>query len=151
MSLLSLLPPENTPKKKYTEEELFKFSNWIPSGDNKQMASDLSRRGLQNATQLFLDSPDTKTFNGLRNAQSDWKPAAIQQILMRAKMAGIKDETEMLANKSYLTNGRFKEALNHEVFNQIHPNFWKVVSSIYKDQLSKESVPDKGLATIKKK
>jgi len=151
MSLLSLLPPENTPKKKYTEEELFKFSNWVQGGDTKTIASDLAKRGLLNATQLYIDSPNTSIKGGIQNAQSDWKPAAIQDILMKARAAGMKDEMEITANKAYLTNGKFKDALNHDVFNRLHPNFWKVVSGIYKDQLAKESVPDKGLATIKKK
>lgn len=137
--LLSAKKKSVTPTpKKYTEDELFRFSNWIPNGDTKAIASDLSRRGLANATQLYLDKPNTSAINGVQNAQSDWKPAAIQQILMKARAAGMKNLLDIKANKEYLTSGNFKDALNHPTFNQIHPNFWDVVGGIYKDQLSKE-------------
>lgn len=127
--------------KKYTEDELFKFSNWVEGGDTKAIASDLSKRGLLNATQLYVDSPNTSIKGGVQNAQSDWKPAAIQQILMKARAAGMKNLMDIKANKEYLTSGNFKDALNHPTFNQIHPNFWDVVGGIYKDQLSKENAP----------
>ena len=127
-----------TPPKKLTPAQLEAFGNWIPGGDTKAIASDLAKRGLTNATNLFVDRPNTSTPQGVANAESDWKPAAIQQILMRARAAGITDPTTFLANKNYLSNGTFKDALNHPEFLKIHPNFWAIASGIYKDQLAKE-------------
>lgn len=123
------------------ENELTAFGNWIPNGDNKSYASDLAKRGLLNASELYNDAPNVASKKSIINSQSDWKPAAIQQILMRARMAGIKDTDTFLANKAYLSNlgnEGYKNALNHPEFIKIHPNFWQIASNIYKERLANE-------------
>jgi len=122
-----------------TPDELTAFGNWIPNGDNKMYASDLGKRGLLNTTQMFVDNPNVASKASVSNSQSDWKPAAIQEILIRARKAGIKDPTTFLANKEYLSNlsnPAYKDALKNPEFQKIHPNWWQIVSDLYKERLA---------------
>lgn len=133
------------PLKKLTPEEMNRFANWIPSGDSKAMAADLGKRGLIGASQLIEDQqPAIVTAGNSKASQSSWKPAVILNILQKARQFGLKNPTELLANKDVLIdNPDYKAAVNHPTFNQIHPNFWQVVSNLYKDQLAKENTPTK--------
>lgn len=130
-----------TPPRTLTAEELTAFGNWLPNGDNKAYASDLGKRGLANTTQMFVDNPNIKSKESVTNSQSDWKPAAIQEILIRARKAGIKDTATFLANKEYLSNlsnPAYKDALKNPEFQKIHPNWWGVISDLYKERLANQ-------------
>jgi len=139
----SLSEPPAPPKKKrqLSPEELNNFSNWVKSGDTKEMAYDLAKRGLVNASQLMEEKqPSIVTALNSKSVQSSWKNAAIINILQRARQFGIKTPTELIANKDVLIDKpEFKQAINHAAFKQIHPNFWEIVGGIYKDQIDKEN------------
>jgi hypothetical protein len=138
---LRVVVPPATPLKKLTPEQLNAFTNWIPSGDSKAMAADLGKRGLIGADQLINDiQPNIITAGSARATQSAWKPAVILNILQKARQFGLKTLTELLANKDVLIdNPDYKKAVNHPMFQQIHPNWWQTIAGIYKDQLNKEN------------
>ena len=128
--------------KKPNEEEITRFGNFAGE-DTMGIAKDLARRGMVGASQLLTDHPDISSKSGIVNAQSDWKPSAISSMLMQAKRLGLKTPTEIAANKEALMgklDPRYKEALNHQTFNQIHPNFWETFNGILKDQYAKETL-----------
>ena len=107
-----------------------KFGDWTDSnGDTKIAAKSLMDLGLIGADQVFYEKPDISTRSGVINSQSDWKPAAIEQILQNAYKLGIRKPEEVMANKDVLIgNPRFRDAINNPVFAQIHPNFWQVIT-----------------------
>lgn len=120
-------------------DEMNQFTNWIPSRDTKEMSADLAKRGLVNASQLIEDKqPKIVTNENSRGIQSSWKTAAILNILQRARELGIKNPTELVANKDVLMQKEYKDAINSPTFMQIHPNWWNVVGDLYKERLSKE-------------
>lgn len=126
-----------------TEAQLTQFGNY-GGGDVKTKSAYLSKLGLIGADQLLTDHPDISSSKGIINAQSDWKTSAISAMLIRARQAGLKTPTEIKANREALTSAlapRLKEAINHPVFNQLHPNFWSVFDSVLKDQYASENVP----------
>jgi len=130
-------------KKKFTEEELNKFGNFAGTTDTKDVAKYLMGKGLIGASQLYTDSPNVATKEGIVNSQSDWKPSAISHMLMQAKSLGIKSPESVTANKAALMASmppRLKEALNNPAFMQIHPNFWNVFKDILQDQYKKEGI-----------
>lgn len=120
-----------TPKKVPIEQdENQKFGNWMNNNDPKVFAKDLMNRGLQGAEQLYNDNPDTSSKSGIINAQSDWKIAAIQQILANAKKFNIRNPEAVMANKHTLIgNSRWSDAIDNPNFNQIHNNFWQTVAT----------------------
>lgn len=129
--------------KKLSPEELDRFANYIPSGQLTDIAKDLNRRGLKNADQITnaAVTADTSTNKGIGASQGAWKPAAFVKLIEKARAAGIKSPAELMANKDYLLSGldeRYKSAINTDVFNQVHPNWWEKVSEVYMEQLKKE-------------
>lgn len=144
---LSGTPPVNAlveakPKvKPLDEQQLQEFGKFGGTTDTKQQASYLAKKGLIGASQLLTDHPDITKKNGIINAQSDWKPAAISLMLIRARQLGLRTPTEIAVNKEALLGAlppRLKDALNHPTFSQIHPNWWSTFDSILKDQYDKE-------------
>lgn len=118
------------------------FGNWTGSNSTIDAANDLKKRGLVNGQQLLDDvsrvNPNDP--NSIRNSQSDWKVAAIQKILARAKDLNIRKPEEFDANLPALTstlNPQYRAALNDPSFAITHPNFPQVVKSILKDQWAK--------------
>jgi hypothetical protein len=137
-------PIVTPPLRRLSQEELSNFSNWIPSNDSKEMASDLSKRGLHGATGLITEQQSPIiTGQNSKSYQSSWKTAAIQRIISKARELGLKTPTEVMANKNVLIPTEYKAAINDPFFNQIHSNFWDVVNGIYKDQLNKEATTKK--------
>ncbi len=136
-------PPKEEPLpplRKLTPEEASRFANWIPSYNTKEMATDLGRRGLLNASQLIEEvQPNLVTAATSKSVQSSWKPAAIVNILQKAREFGIRTPQELIANKDVLMQKEYKDAINHPEFKRIHPNFWNVVGELYKERLQKES------------
>ena len=136
---LSKTEPPIKKRGKLTPEQLNNFANWVKSGDSKEISVDLAKRGLVNASQLIEEKqPGLVTALNSKSVQSSWKPAAIINILQRARQFGINSPTELIANKDVLMQKEYKDAINHPMFKQIHPNFWSVVGDIYQEQLSKE-------------
>lgn len=128
--------------KPLTDEELEKFGKFAPSDDTKEIAKYLLGKGLVGGEQLLTDHPDITKKDGIINAQSDWKPAAISKMLIRARQLGLSTPTEIKANREALMgalDGRVKDGLNHPAFAQIHPNFWATFDSVLKDQYAKET------------
>lgn len=121
------------------QDALSRFSNWTGQTDTKVMAHDLMKRGLVGADQLYFDSVDTTSPNSIRKSQSDWKVAAIQNILMNAKKLNLRKPEEIMANRHILIdNPTWKEGINNPAFKQVHPNFWQVISnSILPEQYAK--------------
>lgn len=126
-----VLPPQDL---------LQKFGNWTGQTDTKVMAEDLIKRGLVGGEQLRYDQPNTSTAEGIRNAQSDWKVAAIQDILSNARKFNLRKPEEVLANKNVLiSNPKWRDAINNDSFKTIHPNFWNVITdSLLPSQYAKE-------------
>lgn len=116
-----------------------KFGNWTGQTDTKVMAQDLKRRGLIGAQSLIEDSPNVNDPNSIRNSESDWKVAAIQQILSNAKKLNLKSPEAINANRDVLIdNPKWKDAINNSYFNHIHPNFWSIIThSILPEQYAK--------------
>ncbi len=123
-----------------SDEELERFSDWTGSkGSTAVAAQDLLRRGLIGADQIRDAPVDITDAASIKNSQADWKPAAISQILMNARKLNLRKPEEIMANKDVLIgNPRFREAINHPSFGQIHPNFWQIISnSIIPEQYAK--------------
>lgn len=115
------------------------FGNWTGDFDTKTMAKDLMKRGMIGADQIFFQTPDTSTRNGITRSRSDVIPAAISQILQNAHNLGLKSPEAILANKNVLlANPLFRDTVNNPGFAQIYPNFWDIVAkSIFPEQLAK--------------
>lgn len=131
-------PPE-TP---LTDTQLQQFGNFAGSSNLRDQALYLMKKGMKGAEQLYTDHPDISTRDKLINAQSDWKPAAISAMLIRARRAGLRTPTEINANKDALLGAlrpELAQAINHPAFSQIHENFWPVFSQILQDRYSNES------------
>lgn len=134
----SIIPPAKL--RRLSADEMNAFVNWIPSNDTKAMSSDLAKRGLVNASQLIEEKqPKIVTGQNSRAVQSSWKTAAILNILQKAREFGIRTPKELMANKDVLMQKEYKDAINHPMFKQIHPNFWEVVGSLYKERLDNEN------------
>lgn len=123
-------------------EQLDAFGNWTGQTDTKVMAADLMKRGLIGAGQLLYDNPNLNSADAIRNAQSDWKIAAIQKILSRARELNFRNPETINANKKALMstiNPRYRDAINSQDFQVIHPNFWSVIAhSLIPEQYAKE-------------
>lgn len=134
-----LLAAKGDPTKKLPQDDLARFGNWTGQTDTKVMAADLKRRGLIGAQQLIEDAPNVNDPNSIRNSQSDWKTAAIQQILSNAKKFNLRTPEEINANRNVLVgNKNWADAINSKDFNVIHPNFWQVVThSLIPEQYAK--------------
>lgn len=135
-------PTKKAAKRKLSEKELEDFGNFGGSADTKLKAAYLAKKGLVGADQLLTDHPDISSKDGIINAQSDWKSAAISQMLMRARHLGLETPTEIKANRAALIGAlhpRLQQAISHPAFSQIHPNYWQTFDSILKDQYSSES------------
>lgn len=119
-----------------------RFGNWTGSTDTKLIAADLMKRGFIGANQLLYDNPNPNDPNSVRNSQGDWKIAAMQKILSRARELNIRNPEAINANKAALMstiNPQYKDAINSQDFQTIHPNFWSVIShSIIPEQYAKE-------------
>lgn len=129
---------------KLTDEQLKKFADFAGTGDTKEIAKYLMKKGLAGAEQLYTDHPDISSAQGIINAQSDWKAAAISKMLMRARSLGIKTPTQVKANQEALLGGldeRYRTAIRHPAFSQIHPNFFQKFSEILGDRYTAESAP----------
>lgn len=141
-------PPKKDPKPPTKEEEAEaeQFGNWADTKDTKVASKDLMDRGLVGADQLYNENQKTNNADEITNKnQSDWKIAAIQKILAKAYLAGIKSPEAFLLpeNRNYLLSGldpRIKDAINNPNFNVIHPNFWNILGdSILPQQWAKEA------------
>jgi hypothetical protein len=107
------------------------FSNWAGTTDRAVMAKKLGDLGMTGADQIYNDNPDPTDPNSIKHSQGDWKLAAVQKILEKAHDKGIRDPTTAMANKSYLLSGLdkpYQDAVNSDTFNNIHPNFWQVIT-----------------------
>lgn len=141
MKLRVKTPPVGDPD---NQDQFQKFGNWTNSTNTKVMAQDLMKRGLVGANQIVDDAsnPNTSSADAVRNNQSDWKVAAVQNILANARRFNIRKPEEVNANKDALMstlNPQYKDAINSQTFQQIHPNFWDVISkSILPEQYAKE-------------
>lgn len=127
------------------QDEYQKFGNWLNDTNTKNFAKDLMNRGLKGADQIYYDNPDTKTHNGVINAQSDWKINAIQQILANAKKYNIRTPEAANANRHLLIgNSRWSDAIDNPAFNDIHSNWWDVITkSILPEQWKKYDAQNK--------
>ena len=142
----------NTP---LTTEQLEKFANWIPEGNTIDLAKDLSKRGLINADQLVTSASQELTSSpnlakqgaagnivdvaNIQKQQGMWKQAALKEMLAKARAKGIRTPLEVMANKEYLTGGKYKSGLNDPKFNEIHPNFMTVFSNLLNDRYAAEA------------
>lgn len=130
--------------KKPAQDQFQKFGNWTNSTSTLDAAKDLVKRGLVNGQQLVDDVAKVNAADpsSIRNSQSDWKVAAIQNILANARKFGIKNPEAIAANKNALMstlNPQYRDAINSKDFNTIHPNFWHIISnSILPEQYAKE-------------
>lgn len=116
------------------------FGDWTgTNGDTKAMAKDLMNRGMTGSDQIYFQTPDTSTRDGVTKSRSDVIPAAISQILQNAHNLGIRDSTTALANKNVLLSSPlFKDTVNNPNFKLIYPNFWDIVTkSILPEQWAK--------------
>lgn len=125
-----------------TQDPYQKFGNWTGQDDTRVMAQDLMKRGLIGADQLLSSNPNPNDPNSIRNAQGDWKVNAIQSILAKARELNLRKPEEVNANRNVLMgklNSQYRDAINSQSFNTIHPNFWSVITnSLLPDQYAKE-------------
>jgi len=131
---------ENEKAENTSDDESTEFADWTGTkGDTKAAAKDLMKRGLIGADQILNATVDTNDASSIKNSQADWKPAAIQEILANAKKLNLRKPEEINANKDVLvSNPRFRDAINNPAFNQIHKNFWDVITnSILPEQWDK--------------
>lgn len=140
------MPDKDKPKPKsalpyISQDDLQKFGNWTGKTDTKEIAADLMKRGLVGANQLVNDNPDITSANGIRNAQSDWKIAAIQDIVANARKYNLRSPEAVMANKHLLvSNPNWRAAIEDPYFNHIHPNWWSTIThSILPEQYAKEA------------
>ena len=116
-----------------------KFGNWLGTQDSKLMSADLMKRNLTGADQLVFENQKIDTADNIKNKnQSDWKVAAIQNMLSQAFKVGIKTPEAVTANWDYLTQGKWKDALNDPTFAVVHPNFPDVFKKLLADQWAKQ-------------
>jgi len=130
--------------KKISDEQLAKFSDFAGTTDTKEIAKYLIKKGLAGASQLYTDHPDISSPQGIINAQSDWKPSAISKMLMRARQLGIKTPAEVKANQEAILGGldeRYRMAVKHPAFTQVHGNFWDTFNGILKERYDTEAAP----------
>ena len=130
--------------KKLSEEQLIKFGRIAGSNDTKDIAKYLMKIGLKGAEQLYTDHPDISSKEGILNAQSDWKVSALSKMLMRARGLNLKTPTQIKANQEALLGSldpRYRDAIRHPAFNQIHGNWWDSFNRVLSDQYAAESVP----------
>ena len=139
-------PGDNNPKPPIVQDENQKFGNWTGSTDPKVMAADLMKRGLVGANQLLYDNPDVSSKSGIINSQSNWKQAAMQNILANAKKFNLRTPEEINANRDALVgNAKWADAINNPSFKQIHPNWWQTITdSILPEQYAKYDAAKKG-------
>ena len=105
------------------------FGDWAGSQDTKVIAKKLMDLGMVGADQMYYDNPDVSNRSGIVNSQADWKPAVIAQILENAHRLNLRTPEAVMQNKDVLIgNPRFRDAINNPQFNNIHPNFWQVVT-----------------------
>lgn len=138
-------------KKKYNQEDLNSFGNWTDQTDTKMMAKDLNNRGLVGADKMMDDNVNTSSSDGIRNANSDWKVSAIQNILSNARKLNLRTPEEVNANRDVLINNpKWRDAINNPVFSQNHPNFWNIIThSILPERYAKYDKMEKD-NTVKK-
>lgn len=131
--------PVGNPTAKIPQDELAQFGNWTGQNDPKLKAEDLKRRGLEGAQQLIEDQPNLADPNSIRNSQSDWKTAAVEQILSNALKSGFRTPEAVNANKDVLIGNKdWANAINSSDFNVIHPNFWQIINhSLLPEQWAK--------------
>lgn len=108
--------------------------NWGNEGDTidtKEAAKYLQKKGLVGADQIIDAQPNINDPNSIRNNQGDWKIAAIQQIMANAKKFNLRKPEEIMANKNVLiANPKWRDAINNPSFNNIHSNFWGIISNV---------------------
>lgn len=140
-------PPTEDPKIKLEQDTLRRFGNWTGQTDTKVMAADLKKRGLIGAQQLIDDQPNVNSASSIRNAQSDWKVNAIQEILANAKRYGLRTRAQVMANKDLLLNKpEWKDAINNDSFKSVHPNFWNIITDSILPEQYKKFDAEKSLA-----
>ncbi len=131
------------------DAELDEFANWLGKGaDTKAYAADLGRRGLKNATDMFLD-PQTST--PVKNNLSVWKPALIQKILMNAKARGYTTQQLLLDRENILKLSKGSEMINHPLFTKDKENFWNVVGNLYNEKSTAKKPKPAAMTTLAKK
>jgi len=144
-----LLSAKGDPTKKVTppvnQDPHQRFGNWTGSPNTKVNAEDLLRRGLVGADQLVNENQDTSSRDAIINKnQSDWKIAAMQNILSNAHKFGIRSPEALDANRNVLIgNSKWADAINNPQFAVVHPNWWQVTKGILKDQWDKEDAANK--------
>lgn len=128
-----------------------KFGDWAGSQDTKVIAKKLMDLGMKGADQIYYDSPDVSNRNGVINSQADWKPAAISQILENAHRLNIRTPEAMMVNRNVLIgNPKMRDAINDPTFQNIHPNFWQVLSEkILPQQWAKYDAANKNSVATK--
>ncbi len=144
-----MTPPSGDPVK---QDAAQKFGSWLGTGtnDTKLAAKDLMNRNLMGADQLVFENQDTSNANAIRNMnQSDWKVAAIQNMLGQAYKAGIRTPEAVTANWPYLTQGKWSAALNDPTFSNIHKNFPDVFKKLLADQWVKQDALNNSLTAKK--
>ena len=130
--------------KPLSDEQLKKFADFAGTGDTKEIAKYLMKKGLKGAEQLYTDHPDISSPQGILNAQSDWKASAISKMLMRARSLNLRTPAQVKANQEAILGGldeRYRAAIKHPAFNQIHPNFNQTFASILEDRYLAEQAP----------
>lgn len=134
------------------QDQFQKFGDWTGGSGTLEAAKDLMKRGLVNGQQLVDDVGNVNTADptSVRNSQSDWKIASIQNILANARKFNIKNPEAVLANKNALMstlNPQYRDAINSKDFQNIHPNFWSIIShSILPEQYAKEEAQQQSIA-----
>lgn len=138
-------PPPTTPK---VGDDNTQFGNWTGDNDTKSQVADLMKRGLIGASDMYQQQPDISNRNGIVNTATDWKPAAVSMILENAKRLNLRTPEAVMANKDTLiANPKWRDAINNPVFQQIHPNFWQVITrSILPQQWAKYDAQNKTVA-----
>src|SRR5450631_4290842 len=117
-----------------SNQQISNFSNWTGTGgnvvDTKIAAQDLKKRGLVGADQIVDTVPNVNDPNSIKNSQADWKPAAIQQILSNTRRLNLRTPESIEANKNVLvSNPKWRDAINNQSFQNVHPNFWSVIKN----------------------
>ena len=136
--------PTPNPTPPITAQQIENFGKINNTTDTKEIAKYLMKKRLVGADLLYTDHPDISSKEGIINAQSDWKASAISKMLTRARSLNLRTPTQLKANQEALLGSldqRYKDAIRHPAFNQIHPNFWSVFSDITKDRYDAESAP----------
>ncbi len=130
--------------KPLSDEQLKKFADFAGTGDTKEIAKYLMKKGLKGAEQLYTDHPDISSPQGILNAQSDWKASAISKMLMRARSLNLRTPAQVKANQEAILSGldeRYRTAVKHPAFKQIHGNFDDVFNTLLQERYAAESAP----------